>query len=446
MFETVSWACCLLTSALLLILVGRWRYLAVKPSIVVIVGFHLMIQWAATVHAADVEAYLPRPWAFVLLAQGFPLMGLAGTLVFGRRAAQQVWGRVARADRIPRGRRSRAIALLLLCVAVGAVVFLSYVPIRQTGLYAILSNPSMAALAREDSLKLLPSALVRYLYNFLVAAFCPITAVLLSTSFLGAVRRLRIAAMAAILGAIGGLLAFASLTGARSYPAAILLAMVLAWLLQQGLRVRLLAWVVPGMLCVLAIPVTLTVLREGHALTAGSFFLYLRTGILQRLFFIPMQTGLWHVHYAETSGLIGIAGIPKLAALMNVDAINVANLIARLYTHTTVASELANTSYVFSYYAYFGLPSVLFSLFGLWLLDSALWVYGRLSDTLLLPCVATVMVASLGFVAVDYTVGLVTNGFLPALGVALVTDQVVRVRLRIRPRDVSAPRPRGTNS
>ncbi len=208
-----------------------------------------------------------------------------------------------------------------------------------------------------------------------------------------------------------------------------MLAVLVAWLFRRGLPVKLLAVAIPCAVGVVAIPAALTVLREGTPLTAETFVLSLRTSIFSRLFSIPMEMGLWHAHYAQTSGFIGIAGIPKLASLMNVDSINVANRLALIYSVDTFDTQVANSCYVFSYYAYFGLPSLAFSLVGLWLLDGALLVYRRLGDTLLLPCVATISVASLGFASVDYTIGLVTNGFIVALIVALVADRIARMRV-----------------
>ncbi len=441
LFEVYSWVCCVLTSVLLILLLARFRYLAVKPSVVVLVAFHFMIQWAATVNAAYVEAYLPHPWPFLVLAHGFPLAGLGVTPFLGRRLARETWLRIVGGDTGPAGARTRATVFLLACIALLAVPFLLAVPIGQSGIYAILFNPGMAAQARADSLLLVPDPVVRYTYNFLVAAFAPVAGVLLSWSIAASVRRLRLGRALASVGILVALLALASLTGARFYPAGILLAIVVAWLLRRGLDARILAWAIPAGLAVIAIPVALTVLREGHVLTVDESALSLRTAIQHRLFFVPMQVGLWHAHYAQTSGFIGVAGIPKLASLLNVEPINVANLIARVYGQPATESELANASYVFSYYAYFGLPSILLSLAGLWLLDTALLVYRRLSATLLVPCVATVTVASLGFVSVDYTIGLVTNGFLPALAVCLLAQQAARIRIGRFKADVAAAAP-----
>ena len=428
-FVTFCWASCLLTLALLLFLVGRFRYLVVKPSVVVIVAFHFMIQWAATIRAGDVEAYLPNPWAFGLLAQGFPLFGLLVTPFLGQRIARNVWLRIGQGGQSSQGPRTRATLFLLLCIVLITVLFLSTVPVRQTGLYAIVFNPSLAVQAREESLKLVPNPLVRYSYNFLVSAFAPMAAVLLSVSLVVAVQRLRVVRVGAIVGVLVGLLAIASLTGARFYPAGIVLAIVVAWLLRHRLHGGLLAVAIPCAVGVVAIPAVLTVLREGNALNAESFVLSLRTSIFSRLFSIPMEMGLWHAHYAQTSGFVGVAGIPKLALLLDVEPINVANRLALIYALETFDTQLANACYVFSYYAYFGLPSLVFSLLGLWLLDAALLVYRKLGDALLLPCIATMTVASLGFVSVDYTIGLVTNGFIMALVVGLVADRVSRVRL-----------------
>ena len=47
----------------------------------------------------------------------------------------------------------------------------------------------------------------------------------------------------------------------------------------------------------------------------------------------------------------------------------------------------------------------------LWFLDVALLVYKRLSDVMLLPCVAAASLAILSFISSDYTVGWLTHGF-----------------------------------
>ncbi len=221
-YVAFNWVACVLTLGLLVVSFSRCRYLAVKPSIVVITAFHLMIQWAATARATQIETYLPNPWAFGVLAQGFPLVGLLTTMFLGRRAARRVWARATDPDHGSSQRRYRAVWFLLICVVLLTLLYLSEVPLGRTGLYAILFDPARAAAAREESLKLVSSALVRYSYSFLVSAFAPLAAVLISLLLVDEAKRWRAWRVVALLGCLGGLLVIVSLTGARAFAASLL--------------------------------------------------------------------------------------------------------------------------------------------------------------------------------------------------------------------------------
>ncbi|MFC1461722.1 hypothetical protein ACFLQR_04310, partial [Verrucomicrobiota bacterium] len=94
-FVFCNWFFCVFTSTLLVIIIWHQRFLLIKPSFIVICFFHIMIQWAATVNSPSIEVYLPDPWAFALLAQGFPLIGLMVSMWIGRRNARTVWQRLA---------------------------------------------------------------------------------------------------------------------------------------------------------------------------------------------------------------------------------------------------------------------------------------------------------------------------------------------------------------
>jgi hypothetical protein len=145
-----------------------------------------------------------------------------------------------------------------------------------------------------------------------------------------------------------------------------------------------------------------------------------------------METGLWHAHYAQTAGHVGIRAIPKLAALVGATPVDMSNLIGRLYAVNPLATVSANTSYVFSYYGYFGILSFPFSLLGLWLLDGALWVYGKMPDDLLVGVIATVGSGSLALVSTDYTIALISHGLLAALVVALALARIGPRHLALR--------------
>jgi len=429
-FAFLNWFCCLLTSLLLGLVVWRQRFLLVKPSMIVITFFHLMVQWAATVNSPYIETYLPNPWVFALLSQGFPLIGLLVSLWTWRRSAFVIWRRLHQPRPVSMRVRRKAIAFLAAYLVLFVPFYLSYVPPTKTGLYAVFADPLNSALARESSLKLVASPLIAYGYAFMASVFGPLLAVLLADSFYRNLKRRRWLRSLATAVGVGGVVVAVSLTGARSYAAAIIMTILLAAWLRRGLPLNP-VYVVLAALSVLTLPTLLSILREGNVVEWARFWAYLRGAIFWRVFYLPMKTGLMHVHYAQTVGLFGVRAIPRLAALLGIPPVNAPNVIALTYSSTALATSIANTAYVYAYYSYFGLPSFAISLLGLWGLDIALWAYRHISDRLLLACVASVSVASIMFVNMEYTIVLLSNGFATLLVVAWIIDRLCRIRIRL---------------
>ena len=224
-----------------------------------------------------------------------------------------------------------------------------------------------------------------------------------------------------------GLLLVVSFTGARSPAAYIILILCFSFLLRKGLPINPF-YTIFAFLIVLSLPTVLTLLREGREVNALLFWNYLSSAMLQRLLYVPMLTGLLHVHYAQTQGFLGIAGIPKLAVLLGIEPINMPNLIGLKYLNSTIASVSANTCYLFSYYSYFGWLSFPISILSLWLLDYSIWIYNKLSDNILLACVAAVSMSSMSFISSEYTTVLLTHGFGVILVLSLVLDYWCRLR------------------
>lgn len=439
LFITLNWLLCLLTAFTLMLVVWRQRFLLLKPSLIVIASYHLMIQWSTTLNAAKLLSFLPDPWTFALLAHGFPLAGLLVSVGFGRRRARAVWRRLQQPQAVPPSARRKAITLLAGSELALVAFYLLQVPFQSTGLYAVLFNPSNAALAREYSLKLLASPALQYGFSFMALVFSPLLAVLLAEAIGSNFVRRRFVAVAGLSAALGGVLVAVSLTGARSFAVTLLLTVVLAWFLRRGLPINVLQ-VILLLVCILTLPTLFTIFREGKELTWSTFGAYLQQLILDRILYVPMETAMWYAQYAQIHGFWGVAAIPKLATLLGVEPVNVLNVIGLAYTNYGIDSVYANTGYVFAYYSYFGLISLPFSLLGLWLLDVALIFYQGLSDNLLLACVASVSVASLSFVSVEYTTVWLTNGFGILLGVCWLVDRLYRRRpQRRRPLLISPP-------
>lgn len=427
-FVFVSWLLCIFTSISLLLAVGRYRYLLIKPSIIVIVFFHLRIQWAATTDASYVESYLPNPWVFILLAQVFPLVGLLVSTQIGKSGAKKIWQRLTCATPFLASQPT-ALFLLLGYIVIALVLYLSTVPFSATGLFAALTDPADYKQSREESLKLVKSGAIRYVFVFLSSAFAPLAAVVLIQQFSISLKRQRWIISMAYIAIIFGMLFAVSLPGARDPAATVILTMVFAIFCRLGFPIRPLHIIGAGVV-VLAFPVTLTILRSGGTLSLANYWDTLSVGIFRRVFYTPMETCLNYTHYAQTVGYIGLRGIAKLALLLGLEPINAPNYIGLYYFPQAIKSFSMNTGYMFAYYTFFGLPSFPVCLVLLWLLDSVLFVYRYLSDNLLLACVSALAIASTAFNSSEYTTVFFTHGFGVILIVAVIIDQLSRKRIR----------------
>ena len=423
-FVLANWLLAAVTAMVLFSAIWGDRSLLLKPSIMAVLFFHVMCQWGTAIHAALIESFLPRPWVFVLLSHGFPLIGLAVALLTWRRSARALWARVKSDEPCAVSRKNKAMLLLGGIFFLFLLVYLSQVPFRSTGLYKIVFSPADSAVARENSVKFLDDPLLRYGYTITMSVFAPLLAVLLFQVMMFYWRRRSWALAALCLAGLAVVFLGVSISGARAYSAYLILAILFAGLLRRGFPAKPLRLALAALL-ILAVPTILSLLREGKNVTPGRFLDYMGGSILDRVLVIPMATGLYHVHYAQEYGFFGIQAIPKLAAAAGIEPVNVPNLIARIYTRSSLSTATANTAYVYAYYSYFGLMAFVPCLIGLWLLDLSLLVFRRLSSNLLIPCVACIAIATNTFSGTEYTISLVSQGFLLILLVSWAVDRAV---------------------
>lgn len=244
----------------------RAPWTAVKPSIQFIVAANLILQWPMAIVAPRVFAGVHAPdWAGMAVA--VPLLaGLAWIPFVSGPECHEILKRAQLGAR--QGSRSWSVRVTLVALWTIALIvvgwYLTNVPLDQTGLYVIISNPAAAALAREDSLKLLDNRLLAYAYLTLGSAICPAIAALSLRLAAAAARDRRVLLSLVATFSILAAIAMGSLSGARSVPARILLVAMLALWFEGGMRIR------PVRLA--AIPVFLslllavmTVMREGRA-------------------------------------------------------------------------------------------------------------------------------------------------------------------------------------
>lgn len=427
LFEALGWVACLITSAILFYIYAKKRYLIVKPSIVFITIFHVCIQWAATIDYQNIVHTLPDPSDFLLLTHLFPLAVVTISQQFGDHKAREVWDRLISTTAFDPA-KYRAIAVILTgSMVIAVMIYLYYVPFWQTGLYAIFMNPMGAAQAREESLKLIDNLSVKYLYLFMASAIAPLLTVIFTRLMTSAWRSGAYLQVVFYMLSIPVIAFAAALTGARGFVANIILTMIMTILFERGLPLNPVKLLGYGLLVVSG-PVILSIMREGQALSLTNFWEYLSNGVGGRIFYTPMQTGLWFADYAQTSGFLGVAGIPKIASFFGVDSVNASNLVGLRYTHSSLDSMLANTCFLFSYYCFFGFNSLWISVLLTLCLDSVTWLYAKFSDLLLLPCIVAIFVSSLSFADSDYTTVLITHGFLPILALSAFLGKFVESR------------------
>lgn len=415
MYVFINWTFCLLTTFFLFVILFRQRYLLIKPSMVVTLFFNLQIQWAGTIKAGELETYFPDPYVFALLIHGFPLGTLALSYFTARHSAKLTWKRLVNR---PYQVDLRAVAFLLAYVIPVAAYYASVVPFANTGLYNIFTNPSMSDQMRAESSTLLGNKLVQYTFAILSTSFAPLLSAMSAHLLFNGIKQRK--AVPITIGTV--ILTFCilvvSLPGQRGPSAVLLVAVILSFWLMKGLSMRPIHLCI-ALIVVLGIPAILSIYREGREPTVALFWTYLTDHMFGRVFASPLTTGTWYVHYVQTTHHFwGIAGLAKLTWYFGKESIWVPNVIALAYSDPNVLWGNANTSFVFAYYSYFGINSLPLCIVMTACLDVIVSMYRRISESILLPLVASVMGASLALIQTDFSVALISNGvgILPILG------------------------------
>lgn len=407
-FSAVNWFFTLVTAAILTWIYAYHRFLFVKPSMQLLGYSHLFFQWPLSVYSRHFESFLPDPYALLFLVHSYELVGLLISVQTLHSSATVVWNRVT-VDSLHSNNRAVDFLLFLLgtLLTFGIVVYLFYVPITATGLYAVLFTPELASIARENGLKLLGSPVPKFAFSFATFAVAPLVAALLAIRLVDSFSECSWGRFMGSLLALAALTIIVSLSGARSGPVNMVVLIFLVFLWRRKLTFPLWGWL--GMITlVLSSAILMTLFREGRGLSAAGDLVL---NIVSRVLFVPLEVGVWYLDYTQTYGLFGPAAIPKLAWLLGLEPINASNIIGLEYAFQPLESISATSGYLFSYYSYFGPLGLVLSLIGLWCLDLATLVIARIPVPLVLPCLAATTLVALLFVQSDYTVVWLTHGF-----------------------------------
>lgn len=385
------------------------RFLFIKPSIILLFCSHLFFQWPAAIYSGFTESYLPDPSVVPFLLNLYILIGLFISSYSFRARARVEWYRMV--SETDNTHFSYWIRLVAASLFLGLLLYLIYVPFSQTGLYALIFDPSNSDAARDQSYNMLPSYM-KYIYSIVQGTLAPLLAALTSIYAIESMKKRRYMHLWICLFLVGVCIFSVILTGAR-YPAAkVLIAILLAIIFKKGLPfapVRIFTAV-----CLVLLPAALiTLYREGNEANPFLVLWYLFDGIIfHRVFCVPYQVGLWHIQYSQFYGLFGIAAIPKLAVLFNIEPIIAPKVIGAFYLPHPEIETHSNVGYLFSYFSYFGFLSLPISIFLLFTLDFVLFIYKYLHPAFIAPCLGALFPSIMEFAQSDYLTILITHGYL----------------------------------
>jgi hypothetical protein len=416
-FVAMNWIYTIFSAWCIVNLFFTRRHIFIKPSIIIITYTHIFFQWPLAILAGYYEKWLPDPYPIVILVHSFVVVGLSISTLYMEKDAFQVWHSIRSDNRQDlSGFYAKSILLLTTIVVTVTIVYLFYVPITRTGIYSIFFNPAQSAIAREESLKLLEYGGLKYAYSIMSSSVVPLLLALIVMDFLsrgGKTRKLWNIGVILIvcLSAIS-----VSLTGARTGLFNMILIIALVFMWNIGLSVNPVVIIII-VLIAFSPPIILSILREGKSVgdLAGLYITYLGY-ISHRAFIMPLDVGSWYIHYAQTNGVLGIGAFPKLAGLLGVEPLDGPNIIGLAYAshnygEPVLKSVSANSGYLLSYYGYLGIISLPISMLGLWFTDIAVLILNRLNKFIIIPCMASISLASLAFILGDYTVVWLTQGF-----------------------------------
>lgn len=307
-------------------------------------------------------------------------------------------------------RNDRIVNWLLVAVTAAiACWYFATVPLQSTGLWAILFTPEKSAVAREESLKLLDSKLLPYAFFMCINVTVPV-AMILYTLRLSYRRAITTSAM---LITVAALILFIGITGARMPIAKAFLMLAIALALTTRSRRGLL--VLPlSIIGAFGVITTLSFLREG--LDSASPFAAMLSGISNRAFVIPFETGLLTTELASARGFLDGANVRPYALLTGQDHVSLSSEVYFIMRPGDqidgIQSGLAPTSFLFDFQAGFGIwTGWWISLAAIGALDIGLLAFrrvrGRLLPALLSPFL---FIAALDLTGSAYTTQLLTGG------------------------------------
>lgn len=430
-FAAICYSMCFIYTCLFVYLFFKRKDVFLQPSMFFLLAFHVLIQLGSTYLSPTVIGYLPNPLSWFIIVYIVPILCILMSFICRnffkiRNITRKIINFTP--TKIQNSTFKGIISLFLASLFI-AFIYCFSVPFKSTGFYSMLFSPETATLARERSLKLLNSTLVKYVFSFFSDSMSIFFVAILTLQIQNNMYKIRFSKNIILCVFYLFCCSVVLLPGARWPVAKLVLTSVFVIIIKKRLKFNFLLFFI-ALLCILSIPVLLSILREGKNFSFLLMFKYYPY-IFRRILVTPSQTGLWFVHYAQKFSFWGVAGIPKIASLLGEKGVNVANVIYLHYTNAPIASGLANTCYFFSYYSYFGLwGMIVFAIISIVILDLLFSSTTFLSKNTLVACTASLLVNSLSFIDADFTTALISHGFIPTILISYIFDYICKIKVK----------------
>lgn len=388
----------------------RDKSIILKPSYLFVVFFILQVQLGSTLGAERTEnEFLVDPWTYFMLVQIFPLTVLLFSSLFLRRTARINYQRITQFGNHLSNINLKSI-LLSGTVLFFLLWYLMEVPPSKTGLFAVLFNPTYADIAREESFAELNNPILQYGFYFMASVLAPLSIVFLYLSFCNTKAKRKLLPYLWIIPTAAFILISVSVYGARGPAGMLMLVVIFAYFLRNGASINpLKIMFLLGL--VLFLPGLIAFLKNDYGFEL-ELIAQVGMDIFDRAIGRGYISNAWTIDYVQQKGFFGIAGIPKLAALIGETPISVRNLIYLEYYPMPHPTGTADSTFVVLYYSLFGMivfiPCIILTLS----LDLILLFYKRLIPSTLLACVCALVIPILGLSHTQFTTALVTKGFL----------------------------------
>jgi hypothetical protein len=418
----------LTTSFLLFGSIAKKKSLLIKPSIWFLMFFNIQIQWAAVYNFHFITLKIQDQSIFFILTQVFPLIAVGLCLKSFNKSSSIIWNRLLQINNHNYINKLVIVRLIIISLII-ILIYLLFVPFSKTGLYNNFKaggNPLDATIARENSLKLLTSTWLKYLFVFYQQSIALFTTSLLFIHMFFQFKEHMYLNVLKYTALVIFIMLGAMLPGERISGVLILLSIFITYLFIEKGKLNVIR--ITLILVIVLTPALLIQIKKYNlSINTGTIATVFQTVLLDRILSVPLKTGVTWIFHVEHHGYWGILGIPKLAEISGYSEINIPNLMMKEYFDVgTIDTGYLNTSFVFAYFSYFKWFAIPFLFMFVYILDYVVLFYKTLKPNLLLPAIVTINLSCLSLISSDYTTLFLSHGFLTTVVLAYTFNKLVK--------------------